>query len=61
MADQVMYSGIVCIVDLIVKEGLINLDLADVRTVLGGMGTAMMGMGEASGEQRATLRPRRRS
>ncbi len=53
MADQVMYSGIVTITDLIVKEGLINLDLADVRTVLGGMGRAMMGMGEASGEQRA--------
>jgi cell division protein FtsZ len=53
MADQVMYSGIVTITDLIVNEGLINLDLADVRTVLGGMGRAMMGMGEASGEQRA--------
>jgi cell division protein FtsZ len=53
MADQVMYSGIVTITDLIVKEGLINLDLADVRTVLGGMGRAMMGMGEAFGEQRA--------
>jgi len=53
MADQVMYSGIVTITDLIVKEGLINLDLADVKTVLGGMGRAMMGMGEASGEQRA--------
>ncbi len=53
MADQVMYSGIVTITDLIVKEGLINLDLADVKAVLGGMGRAMMGMGEASGEQRA--------
>jgi cell division protein FtsZ len=53
MADQVMYSGIVTITDLIVKEGLINLDLADVRAVLGGMGRAMMGMGEATGEQRA--------
>ena len=53
MADQVMYSGIVTITDLIVKEGLINLDLADVRAVLGGMGRAMMGMGEAFGEQRA--------
>lgn len=53
MADQVMYSGIVTITDLITKEGLINLDLADVRTVLGGMGRAMMGMGEAAGEQRA--------
>jgi len=53
MADQVMYSGIVTITDLIIKEGLINLDLADVRAVLGGMGRAMMGMGEAAGEQRA--------
>ena len=38
LADQVLYSGIACIVDLIVKEGLINLDLADVRTVLGRYG-----------------------
>jgi len=55
LADQVLYSGVACIVDLIVKEGLINLDLADVRTVLSGMGTAMMGTGEASGEQRAVV------
>jgi cell division protein FtsZ len=55
LADQVLYSGIACIVDLIVKEGLINLDLADVKTVLGGMGTAMMGTGEAAGEQRAIV------
>ena len=55
LADQVLYSGIACIVDLIIKEGLINLDLADVRTVLGGMGTAMMGTGEAAGEQRAVV------
>src|SRR5690349_19300120 len=55
LADQVLYSGIACIVDLIVKEGLINLDLADVRTVLSGMGTAMMGTGEAAGEQRALV------
>jgi cell division protein FtsZ len=53
LADQVLYSGIACIVDLIMKEGLINLDLADVRTVLSGMGTAMMGTGEAGGERRA--------
>jgi cell division protein FtsZ len=53
VADQVLYSGIGCLVDLIVQEGLINLDLADVRTVLRGMGPAMLGMGEASGEQRA--------
>src|SRR5258705_1992971 len=55
LADQVLYSGIACIVDLIVKEGLINLDFADVRTILSGMGTAMMGTGEASGEQRAIV------
>jgi cell division protein FtsZ len=55
LADQVLYSGIACIVDLIVKEGLINLDLADVRTVLSGMGTAMMGTGEAAGDQRAII------
>ena len=54
-ADQVLYSGISCIVDLIVKDGLINLDLADVKTVLLGMGAAMMGTGEASGEQRAIV------
>jgi cell division protein FtsZ len=52
-ADQVLYSGIACIVDLIVKEGLINLDFADVRTVMSGMGTAMMGTGEGTGERRA--------
>lgn len=55
LADQVLYSGIACIVDLIVKDGLINLDFADVRTVMTGMGSAMMGTGEASGDRRATL------
>jgi cell division protein FtsZ len=53
LADQVLYAGVACIVDLVVKEGLINLDLADVRAVLSGMGTAMMGTGEAEGEKRA--------
>ena len=53
LADQVLYSGIACIVDLIVKEGLINLDFADVQAVMKGMGTAMMGTGEATGEDRA--------
>ena len=53
LADQVLHSGIACITDLIVREGLINLDFADVRTVMSGMGTAMMGTGEASGERRA--------
>jgi cell division protein FtsZ len=55
VADQVLYSGIACLVDLIVQEGLINLDLADVKAVLSGMGPAMMGVGEAAGEQRAVL------
>ncbi len=55
LADQVLYSGVACIVDLIIKEGLINLDFADVRTVMSGMGTAMMGTGEASGERRAIM------
>ncbi len=53
LADRVLYSGVACIVDLIVKDGLINLDFADVRTVMSGMGTAMMGTGEATGERRA--------
>jgi cell division protein FtsZ len=53
MADQVLYSGVACITDLMVKEGLINLDFADVRSVMRDMGKAMMGTGEASGEGRA--------
>jgi cell division protein FtsZ len=53
MADQVLYSGVACITDLMVKEGLINLDFADVRSVMREMGKAMMGTGEASGERRA--------
>src|SRR5260370_26023885 len=53
MADQVLYSGVACITDLMVKEGLINLDFADVRAVMREMGKAMMGAGEASGEKRA--------
>ena len=53
MADQVLYSGVACITDLMVKEGLINLDFADVRAVMKEMGKAMMGTGEADGEKRA--------
>ncbi|MFT0892863.1 cell division protein FtsZ [Pseudochelatococcus sp. G4_1912] len=53
LADQVLYSGVACITDLMVKEGLINLDFADVRSIMRGMGKAMMGTGEASGEGRA--------
>ncbi len=55
LADQVLYSGIACIVDLIVKEGLINLDFADVRVIMKGMGSAMMGTGEGEGERRAVI------
>ena len=53
MADDVLRGGVACITDLMVKEGLINLDFADVRTIMAGMGKAMMGTGEASGDRRA--------
>jgi cell division protein FtsZ len=52
LADQVLYSGVACISDLIVKEGLINLDFADVLSVMREKGKAMMGRGEASGPKR---------
>src|SRR5262245_25705633 len=52
LADQVLYSGVACISDLIVKQGLINLDFADVLTVMREKGKAMMGRGEASGAKR---------
>jgi cell division protein FtsZ len=52
LADQVLYSGVACISDLIVKQGLINLDFADVVTVMREKGKAMMGRGEASGAKR---------
>ncbi|HEY1735267.1 MAG TPA: cell division protein FtsZ [Methylovirgula sp.] len=55
MADQVLYSGVACITDLMVKEGLINLDFADVRAIMREMGKAMMGTGEATGEKRAIM------
>ncbi|MGO8737578.1 cell division protein FtsZ [Rhodoblastus sp.] len=55
MADQVLYSGVACITDLMVREGLINLDFADVRAIMRDMGKAMMGTGEATGERRAIL------
>ncbi len=53
MADDVLRSGVACITDLMVKEGLINLDFADVRTIMAGMGKAMMGTGESNGDRRA--------
>ncbi len=53
MADDVLHSGVRGVTDLMVMPGLINLDFADVRTVMGEMGKAMMGTGEAKGEKRA--------
>jgi cell division protein FtsZ len=53
MADEVLHSGVRGITDLMVMPGLINLDFADVRTVMSEMGKAMMGTGEADGETRA--------
>ena len=53
MADEVLQQGVRGITDLMVMPGLINLDFADVRSVMGEMGKAMMGTGEASGENRA--------
>src|SRR5512143_2329482 len=55
MADQVLHSGVRSITDLMVLPGLINLDFADVRTVMTEMGKAMMGTGEASGDDRALM------
>jgi cell division protein FtsZ len=55
MADQVLHSGVRSITDLMVLPGLINLDFADVRTVMTEMGKAMMGTGEATGEDRALM------
>ncbi|HUC61528.1 MAG TPA: cell division protein FtsZ [Alphaproteobacteria bacterium] len=53
MADDVLYSGVRGVTDLMVMPGLINLDFADIRAVMSEMGKAMMGTGEASGERRA--------
>ena len=53
MADQVLHQGVRGITDLMIMPGLINLDFADIRTVMSEMGKAMMGTGEASGEHRA--------
>ncbi|MEL7300172.1 MAG: cell division protein FtsZ [Pseudomonadota bacterium] len=53
MADDVLYQGVKGVTDLMVKPGLINLDFADVRSVMDEMGKAMMGTGEAEGEDRA--------
>ncbi len=53
MADDVLYQGVKGVTDLMVRPGLINLDFADVRAVMNEMGKAMMGTGEADGEDRA--------
>ena len=53
MADEVLHSGVRGVTDLMVKPGLINLDFADIRTVMREMGKAMMGTGEATGDRRA--------
>ena len=53
MADDVLYQGICGITDWITNPGMINLDFADIRTVMGNMGKAMMGTGESSGDERA--------
>ena len=53
LADEVLHSGVRGVTDLIVKPGLVNLDFADIRTVMSEMGKAMMGTGEATGDQRA--------
>ena len=54
MADAVLHQGVCGVTDLMIKPGQINLDFADIRAVMGEMGKAMMGTGEASGESRAT-------
>ena len=53
MADEVLHKGVSSVTDLIFKPGHINCDFADIRSIMEGMGKAMMGTGEASGERRA--------
>jgi cell division protein FtsZ len=53
MADQVLYMGVRGVTDLMMVHGLVNLDFADIRTVMAEMGKAMMGTGEAEGDNRA--------
>ncbi len=53
MADQVLYMGVRGVTDLMVNPGLVNLDFADIRTVMAEMGKAMMGTGESEGDDRA--------
>ena len=53
LADEVLYDGVRGVTDLMIKPGLVNLDFADIRTVMAEMGKAMMGTGEADGDDRA--------
>ncbi len=53
LADDVLYQGVCGITDLITNPGMINLDFADIKSIMGNMGKAMMGTGESSGEERA--------
>ena len=55
MADAVLHAGVRGVTDLITMPGIVNLDFADIRTVMTKMGRAMMGTGEASGENRAVI------
>lgn len=55
MADDVLLNGLRCITDLITTPGLVNVDFADVKTIMSGMGRAMMSSGEASGDNRAII------
>ena len=61
MADDVLHSGVRGVTDLMVMPGLINLDFADIRTVMSEMGKAMMGTGEAEGDAARSTPPRPRS
>ena len=54
LSNQVLKHGVQSITDLMVRPGIINLDFADVETIMSGMGKAMMGTGEAEGDQRAS-------
>lgn len=53
MADNVLYMGVRGVTDLMINPGIVNLDFADIRTIMAEMGKAMMGTGEADGEDRA--------
>lgn len=59
LADEVLYNGVSGISDIIAEPGLINLDLADIRSVMSEMGKAVLGTGEASGDNRAVESARR--